>query len=85
MIDKLDVLISRGKGDTKYSLLMYETLLKKFNSPNINKSLHQNGVRFVNSVKLLLEHLLNFRYYFTQVLPNFRYYFNQFSMTSATI
>ncbi|XP_063679023.1 dedicator of cytokinesis protein 3-like isoform X4 [Bolinopsis microptera] len=61
VIDKLDVLISGGKGDTNYSLLMYETLLRKFNSPDINRSLHQNGVRFVNSVKLLLEHLLNFR------------------------
>ena len=65
MIDKLDVLISGGKGDSNYSLLMYETLLRKFNSPDINRSLHQLGVRFVNSVKLLLEHLLNFRYVYT--------------------
>lgn len=58
IITELDVLVEGGRGDEQYMELMYETLKGLFEK---NKYMMQQGQVFVEMIRKLLQHLLEYR------------------------
>uniref|UniRef100_A0A182QDU3 DOCKER domain-containing protein n=1 Tax=Anopheles farauti TaxID=69004 RepID=A0A182QDU3_9DIPT len=59
LIDKLDLLISKNKGDDEYRELFSTILLERVQTEN--PSWRESGIAFISSVTRLLERLLDYR------------------------
>jgi len=60
LFDKLDIFVGNGKGDWEYQELFRKISMQKLNECP-DPSLHQNGIKCVDSITELLKRLLDYR------------------------